>query len=461
MSVVELMKTQYARFGVMFVSFAGTLILALFSLSSGAWFSDESYYMVTGQGYVQFLLKPGREEFSRFVLSYLHTPTQEAAGLVNHPFFGKLVIGIFLQLSGFEVPANLCCPPLMPTPTQLFWARLPSTLLAASTVCVVCYLVFSRFGLTPAVLAGLYLLSDATFLQYSRLAMLDIYAATFMIASVALLVLRSTPGGKRVYASALLAGLMLASKFTPGVLVTFLFLLGVVLKLKGQRHLIGYLMTSLALFFLIDFYYFVLPPQYFLNAFFAVNRPILGGVQVSPGPLASFLAMYAWQAFYSIPHTWSLVEAALVAFALVVASFLTIKRVFDGSGFGVLFLANATLGFASFSWERPLVVLAPVAAIFVSTTIARFARQYFKNRLIVPIEVAAIAALLVQLGAIAPQAYFSDSPFQYAASTYIPTALRLPTPTYTGDIVLICLGIFAASLAVSLLRKKADRQHRF
>jgi hypothetical protein len=303
-------------------------------------------------------------------------------------------------------------------------------------------------------LAGVYLLSDATFLQYSRLAMLDIYAASFMIASVAVLVSCPMLGGKRLCVSALLAGFMLASKFAPDVLVSFLFLLGVVVKRKGPRYLIGYLAISLALFSLIDFYYLLLPPQYFLNAFLGAGRPVPEGVGISHGPLASFLAMFSWEAFYSIPHTWSLVEVALVAVALVVGSFLTIKRRSDDSGIGILFLANATVGFASFSWERPLVFLAPVAAIFVSTTIARFAQQYRKSRLILPIAVVAIAALLVQLAAIAPHAYFSNSLFQYDASTYVPAALRLPTPTGTGDIVLICLAIFAASLAVSLFNRK-------
>ena len=454
MKVVELIETQYARLGAAFIPFAGTLAFILFNLSAGAWLSDESYYMVAGQGYAQFLLRPNKEEFSRLVLSYLHTPSQEAAGLVNHPFFGKLVVGIFLLMSRSQVPGNLCCPPLLPTPTQLFWARLPSTLLAASAVCIVCYLIFSRFGLIPAMLAGVFLLSDATFLQYSRLAMLDIYAATFMVASVAVPISYSTIGGKRLCVSALLAGLMLASKFAPGVFVSMLFLLGIVLKRRGPWYLVGYLAVSLTSFFIIDFYYFLLPPQHLLNAFLAAGRPTPSSTGISPGPLSSFLAMFSWGAFYSIPHTWSLVEVALVALALVVASFLTIKRTCDDSGIGILFLANATVGFVSFSWERPLVFLAPVAAIFVSTTIARFARQYPKNRLILPLEVAAIATLLIQLGAIAPQVYFSSSLFQYNASAYVPAALGLATPSWTGEIVLICLGVFAASLAVSLLNRK-------
>jgi hypothetical protein len=453
-SNAQISRDEIVRFGGAAFAFLGALGFLVFNLAGGAWLSDESYYMVAGQGYVQFLLSPSREQLAQHVLIYLHTPSQEVTGLVNHPFFGKSVVGMLLLLSKSQVPANLCCPPLMPAPMQLFWARLPSTLSAASAICIVCYLIFSRFGLTSAMLAGVYLLSDATFLQYSRLAMLDIYAAAFMIASVAVLISCSTLGGKRLCVSAMLAGLMLASKFAPSVLFSWLFLLGVVLRRRGLWYMIVYLAISLALFFLIDFYYFLLPPEYFLNAFLAAGRPIPGDVGISPGPLASFLAMFSWGVFYSIPHTWSLVEVALVVFALVGASFLIIKGTCDDSAIGILFLANATVGFASFSWERPLVFLAPVAAIFVSTTIARLARQYPKNRLILPIEVAAIAALLVQLGAIAPRAYFSNSLFQYDASAYVPAALQLPTPTGTGYIVLICLGIFAASLALSLLNRK-------
>jgi 4-amino-4-deoxy-L-arabinose transferase-like glycosyltransferase len=437
-----------------FVSFVGTLALILFNLSAGAWLSDESYYMVAGQGYTQFLLRPNQEEFARLVLNYLHTPSQEAAGLVNHPFLGKLVIGVFLLTSGSNVPSNLCCPPLMPTPMQLFWARLPSTLAAASAICIVFYLISSRFGLISATLGSVFLLSDATFLQYSRWAMLDVYAATFLTAAVALIVISSSLGRKQLCLLGLLGGLMLVSKFALGVFLSFLLVLCIVFQRRGWKGLVVCLATSLGLFFLVDFYYFFLPPPYLLDAFLAAGRPIPEGIGITQGPLAPFLAMFSWEAYYSIPHTWSLVEVTLVALSLALGGFLRIKRKHDDSGIDIFFLANATLGFASFVWERPLVLLAPLSALFVATTISKFSREYVPKRAIPMFQVGAIVALLVQLATVAPQAYFSNSPFQYQASTYIPAMFHLHPLEFSGEIVLAFLILFAVSLAVSLLRRK-------
>jgi len=441
---------QFARNnGAPVVAFSATLALLLFNLAEGAWLSDESYYMMTGQGYAQFLLNPNREILTRHVLSYLHTPSDEAAGLVNHPFLAKLVIGVSLLISGSKVPNNF----LKPTPTQLFWGRLPSTLIASLSMFVIYYLVYSRFGAISATLAGVFLISDATFLQYSRLAMLDVYAATFMIASFGVLISSSSLEWKQLCASALLAGLMVASKFTPGVFASLLVMLSVVFNRRGLKGLFFYLAIGMVLFLIVDFYYLFLSPLYLFNAFLGAGRPVPQEIGVSHGAADPFHAMFSWGAYYSISHTWSVVEVALVVLSLVLAAFLMIKRTCDNTEIDVLFLANITLGFVSFSWERPLVLLAPVTALFISTTIARFIREFVPARWALLIQGGAIIALLIQLAAIVREAYFSNSLFMYYASVYIPATLLLPPLTVAGEIVLVLVAVFAGALAISLLRR--------
>jgi hypothetical protein len=247
---------------------------------------------------------------------------------------------------------------------------------------------------------------------------------------------------------------MLASKFALGVLIAFMFILGIVLKRRGLEGVAVFLMVGLGVFFLIDFYYLPLPPSYFLAALIATSRPIPAYIGVSQGPLAAFLATFSWQAYYSIPHVWSLFEVALVAISLLIASFLRIKRRHDTLGFDILFLASATFGLVTFTWERPLVLLAPLSAIFVATTIGQFSHEYMPKKISVATQIAAIGALLIQLVVLVPQAYFSHALFQYDASAYIPALLGLPPLRTSGEIVLSFLVLFSASASVPLLDRK-------
>jgi len=458
LSLPQIDRARANRIAATVLAFLGSLGFIIPNLARGAWLSDETYYMIQGQNYVNFLVRPTSGDFTRFILAYLNTPAQEATGLANHPFFGKLVIGFFTLLSGSSVLSGYCsglpyfylCSLLMPTANQLFWARLPSTVIAASTTSIVFYLVASRFGLLSATLAGVFLLSDATFLQYARLAMLDMYAATFLTASIAV-ALSFTMRGKALYLLGILSGLMLASKFALGVVIAFLFVLVIVLSQGAWKAVVVCVVLGLGVFFLVDFYYLLVSPSYLLSGLLAVSRPIPANIGMPQGPLAAFLATYAWQAYYSIPHVWSLPETALVVISLALASVLRIKRKNDRTGIDILFFASATLGLATFTWERPLVLLAPISAMFVSTTVAQFSREYIPKRGRAIILAGAIGASLTQLVLIAPQACYSHALFQYDASTYIPAILGFPTPRDAGTVVLCFLALFAASTILPLL----------
>jgi len=434
------------RYGAPLVAFSTTLALLLINLARAFLFDDEIYYMVTGQGYVKFLLAPNLNTFMTHVLKHLWSPAQEAAGHINHPFFAKLAIGLSLLISGTSVPTEFHLYWKL-APTQLFWARLPSALMASISVFVVCYLVNSRYGVVSATIAGLFLVGDAAFLQYSRAAMLDVYAAAFMMVCFVILISSSGLAWKRLCASALLAGLMVASKFTPGVFVSLFVMSAIVFKRSLLTGLLVFLSISFAVFLLVDFYYVLVSPAYLFNALFSVGR--LPDEGASQGPLAAFFMMFSSRTYYSISHAWSVVEVALVVLSIVVTVLLTIKGNRWVTGIDALFLANITLGFVSFQWERPLVLLAPITALFVSTRIESLIHEFVPTHWGLPIKGSVIIALLIQLVRIIPEALYSNSQFMYHASC---VATRFCWAMGGGEIVLASVAILVGALALSLLR---------
>jgi len=167
-----------------FLVFATALVLLASTLAQTPWQGDECVYMITGQEFVRFLLSQNASALSLHVLRYLHPPSDEAIGLVNHPFLAKLIIGAFLALGATGVPidpSSVDCAVWLPTPTQMFWARIPTTIVAAGAVSAIYAFLHRRFGADVAALGSLFVLSDLAFLGYSRMAMLDAYAASFLI----------------------------------------------------------------------------------------------------------------------------------------------------------------------------------------------------------------------------------------------------------------------------------------
>jgi hypothetical protein len=407
------------------------------TISQVRWEVDECYYMLTGQGYLRFLLSPSISSLWPNVLGYMHSPTAEAAGAVNHPFFAKLVIGVFMLLGGVSVPGGLPalnCTPMVPTMAQLFWARLPSTMIATVTVFAVCTLLHRRFGPGPAILGGLLLLGDVTFRQYARMAMLDIYAASFLVAAFTILVAYPNFGFGKTSASAILAGLMLASKFASGVFIFWFIMLAIIVRRLKLKGLLLYVAISLSVFFLVDVYYLMVRPPYLFNAFLAQGRtgyaPVLRAAGLSPsGSLSPLLVIF----YAYIPNRWPITELALVIITLVLGAFMIIKRIDRVGELDIAFLAIILLGSTSFVWERPLVLVAPFMALFVTTTIVKFTRRYFTKHLANSIIFVLGMAVLVQL---------------VANLTFFPS-YRPNSVWPVGDALLLSLAVFTAALPIS------------
>lgn len=442
MRLLEPMKSH----SIALLASLATFVFLVLTIAQVGWLEDECYDMLTGQGYLQFLLNPSANSLWLNVLGYMHSPTAEAAGAVNHPFFAKLVIGVSMLLGGVSVPRGLPaldCTRMVPTMAQLFWARLPATMITALAVFAVCSMLSRRFGSGPAILGVLLMLSDFTFRQYARMATLDIYAASFLVAAFTLLVTSPNFGFRRMSGSAILAGLMLASKFASGVFFFWFIMLVMATRRFRLKGLLAYAAISLTVFFLVDFYYFMVRPPYLFNALLAQGR---GGAEsvltaagfssaFSSGPLSPLVAIF----YFYIPNRWPILELALVTASLALAAFMKVKGIDRVGEIDMAFFAIILLGSTSFVWERPLVLVAPFMALFVSATIAKLTDRYFTKRLASLIIVLLGAALLIQ---IANPTVF---PF-YPASSSV---------WQVGDALLLSLALFGGALSISLLR---DRQ---
>jgi hypothetical protein len=422
---------------------AAFVFLALTMAQEKSYGPDECYYILAGKGYMQFLLAPSGKSLSSEVVTYLHPPAKEAAGWVNHPFFAKLVIGIASLMSHSAdcvYDRVLGTSAIIPA-SQLFWARFPSTLMGALGVFAVFSLLFHRFGIGPAILGGLLLLSDSFYLEYSRLAQLNVYGAAFLVSSLVLLISSRTARSKMAIGSAILSGLMLSSRFAAGIVVIWVLMLVIVFKRGGLSWLFSYALISLGTFFLINFYYFMLPSSYLLNAFLAQGRGAperyLQAAHLTEGPLVGFLLNFYWY----IPRDWGPTELTLVVISLILAAFMKSKGIDRVVETDIAFLGIIVLGSFTWAYEGPLVLVAPIAALFVATTIATFANVYrFRPWVIYSFP---IAALLTQM-LISPTTFHS---------MYIPY-YSPPFISQVGSVVLISLAVFSSGLLVSSLKKR-------